>query len=233
MTAGASRESRDATRRVLRECKLFGALSEAARDALAARARVRDFARGQTIFVMGEPGDSVHAVLEGEVRLSVASPAGRDVLLAIMRPGDIFGEIAVLDGQPRTADATALAPCSLAIIERREFIAALNREPQAWQAIVEILCARIRSADQQLAEIALLNVPVRLANVLLRHAEGDAGHRRAALSQRKLGELVGASRESVNKCLAQWRRAGILRVGNGAISITNPAALREIAAEET
>src|ERR1044072_9638554 len=105
-------------RRVVGECKLFRALSERGRDELSKRALIRNFARGQTIFVMGDKGDSLIAVLAGQVRISIASPGGRDVLLAMIGPGEIFGEIAVLDGRPRTADASprpACGPCGRAL----------------------------------------------------------------------------------------------------------------------
>jgi CRP/FNR family cyclic AMP-dependent transcriptional regulator len=175
------------------------------------------------------------AVLGGRVRISVTSPDGREMVLALLGPGEILGEIAVLDGRERTADATAHSDCSVAVVDRRDMLSLLEREPAAWMAVVEMLCSRLRATDQHMADIALLDLPARLASVLLRMSEDHAGtgeKAKLALSQRQLGEMVGASRESVNKCISQWQRAAIVRVEGAAISILNRPALRRLADPE-
>src|SRR5262249_22606850 len=103
------------THRLLEKCTLFRGLPTEDRDRLIARARIRHFAAGQTIFTMGAPGDSMLAVLNGEVRISVPSYRDRELQLAILQPGEVFGEIAVLDGKERTADAQAITDCDLAV----------------------------------------------------------------------------------------------------------------------
>jgi len=179
---------------------------------------------------MGDSGDCLMAVLGGRVRISVASPAGREMVLAILGPGEIVGEIAVLDGKERTADATAHDLCALAILDRREILSFLERDPSAWLRIVQILCARLRNTDQQIAEITLLDVPSRLASALLRLIEQtQPAKSQVKVSQRELGQLVGATRESVNKCLAEWQRTGIVRVQGTLITVANRIALEEIA----
>ena len=122
----------------------------------------------------------------------------------------------MLDGKPRSADAKALTSCNVAILHRREVLAVLARNPSAWLGLVEVLCSRLRHTDQHLVEVALLGLPQRLAKTLLRMFE--AAHARTPnstelrLSQYDLANLVGASRETVNKCLHEWQRAGIIRM---------------------
>ncbi len=233
--AATGEPMKDEAQRVIGESALFRGLSEARRAELIARAHVRSYRRGDTIFLMGDVGDCLMAVIDGQVRISVTSPDGREMVLALLGPGEILGEIAVLDGRDRTADATAHTACSLAVLDRRDMLSLLEREPAAWQAVVELLCARLRSTDQHMADIALLDLPARIASVLLRMTQGsaEAGEKpKLSLSQRQLGEMVGASRESVNKCLSQWQRSSIVRVDGATISILNSSALRRIAEPE-
>jgi CRP-like cAMP-binding protein len=225
----------DDARRLLANCMLFRGLVENERDAVVARARIRHFAAGETIFLMGSPGDSMMAVLSGQVRISVPSPEGREILLAIFQPGEVFGEIALLDGKERTADARAMTACDLAILERRDVFAFLERQPNAWPRLVEVLCDRLRTTDQHIAEVALLQLPVRLAKALLRMADSEAnvaqgrGGATVQLSQRELGNIVGAARESVNKCLREWQRSGLVRIEGTLITISDRATLEGVA----
>ena len=234
----ADRNALEAARRSLGDCVLFRDLETADKDALLARACIRRVTAGETIFPMGSPGDSMMAVLSGNVRISVTSAEGREIALAILSEHDVFGEIAMLDGKERTADARAVTPCTLAILERRDVLAFLARHPSAWSRLVEVLCSRLRDTDQHIAEIALLELPARLAKVLLRMARVDAtsapGRKqevRIQLSQRELGNFVGAARESVNKCLRDWQRAGIVRIEIGQIAIADRATLEQLAAQ--
>ena len=218
-------------RRLLAQCMLFRGLVENERDAVVARARLRHFAAGETIFLMGSPGDSMMAVLSGQVRISVPSPEGREIVLAIFQAGEVFGEIALLDGKERTADARAMTACDLAILERRDVFAFLDRQPNAWPRLVEVLCDRLRTTDQHIAEVALLQLPVRLAKALLRMAEADTTGNSGSLqlSQRELGNIVGAARESVNKCLRDWQRSGLVRIEGTSITIADRATLQDVA----
>jgi CRP/FNR family transcriptional regulator, cyclic AMP receptor protein len=224
-------------RRLLADCMLFRGLVENERDAVVARARLRHFAAGETIFLMGAPGDSMMAVLSGQIRISVPSPEGREIVLAIFQAGEVFGEIALLDGKERTADARAMTACDLAILERRDVFAFLERQPNAWPRLVEVLCDRLRTTDQHIAEVALLQLPVRLAKALLRMVDADPGAApgrgtgtgTVQLSQRELGNIVGAARESVNKCLREWQRSGLVRIEGTSITISDRATLEDVA----
>ena len=223
----------DEARRVLGACALFRGLPAEERQALISRAHVRRFEPGETIFLMGSPGDSMMALLSGKVRISVSSPEGKEIVLAILQPGDIFGEIALLDGKERSADAKAITEVScLAVLNRRDVMAFLDKHPSAWARLVEVLCERLRRTDQQFAEVALMQVPVRLAKALLRLASSSTDSMppsEIALSQRELGGIIGATRESVNKCLSDWQERRLVRVEDAVIHLINRSALEELA----
>ena len=219
----------------LRECSLVRGLTDKERSALFAHVPTRTFAPGEIIFLMGSPGDAMMAVLSGSVRISVSSPDGNELTLAIIRKGEMFGEIALLDRKERTADATALTACRLAILQRREILSFVERCPGALLRIVDLLCSRLRRTDQHIAELALLPVPVRLSKALLRltTANSCAGNvaagRPVLLSQRELGAIVAASRESINKCLRAWQSQGIVLIKRGFVTIVDRPALEELA----
>ncbi|HVO94114.1 MAG TPA: Crp/Fnr family transcriptional regulator [Terriglobales bacterium] len=231
----SERNALDQARHLLGECVLFRGLSQKERTDLVGRARMRSFRAGQTIFLMGASGDSMMAVLDGTVRISVPSPEGKEIVLAIIQPGEVFGEIAVLDGKERTAEATAMTDCTLAVLERRDVMTFLESNPSGWPRLVDLLCARLRHSDRQIAEMAFLQLPVRLAKALLRMADmaaGLAGARAGArirLTQRELGNIVGMTRESVNKCLREWQRKGIIRIEDNEIVVVKRDALEQVA----
>jgi len=233
MLAG-HRDAVDGGRAVLAQCGLFRRLSDTEREALFARARTQRYAANESIFLMGAPGDSMVAVLSGTIRISVPSPDGKEIVLAILGPGEICGEIALLDGKERTADAKAATPCSVVVLERRDVLAFFAQYPDAWTKLIDVLCERLRTADQQMAEFALSPVPVRLAKALLRLATVDARAangqpiERVHLTQRELGNVIGATRESVNKYLRAWQRKGCVRIADRLIVITNRAAVEDL-----
>jgi len=222
---------------LLGNCVLFRKLAVPERNALIARAHMRRFDAGETIFLMGTLHDSMIAVLDGEVRISVPSAEGKEVMLAIVHAGEVFGEIAMLDGKPRSADAKALTACNLAVLDRRDVLAVLERNPTAWLGLVEVLCSRLRQTDQHLVEVALLGLPQRLAKTLLRIIDAarsqTANRSELRLWQYELANLVGASRENVNKCLHEWQRAGIIRMEKRVIKIADRAALEAMAEPES
>jgi CRP-like cAMP-binding protein len=160
----------DDARRLLGNCSLFRGLAPEELEALIAYVVVCNYQAGATIFLMGAPGDSLMTVLSGSVGISVSAPDGREIRLATFGEGEFFGEIALFDGKRRSATATAITACQLAVLQRRDLLAFLDRQPAIWPKIVEALCGRLRLTDQQIAEVALLPLPVRLAKVLVRVA---------------------------------------------------------------
>jgi CRP/FNR family cyclic AMP-dependent transcriptional regulator len=221
-------------RRLLGKCTLFSGLSAEERATIAERARVRTFNAGETIFAMGSAGDQMMAVLSGTVRISVPSAEGKELLLALIRPGEIFGELTVLDGKERSADAIAETACTLAALYRQDILSFFERNPAAWPKLVQVLCHRLRHTDQLFAEVALLQLPVRLAKTMLRLSElqsvsAPVKPPTIRFSQRELANMVGGTRESVNRCLRSWQRNGIVQVTEGSIIITNRPALESMA----
>jgi CRP-like cAMP-binding protein len=151
----------------------------------------------------------------------------------VLHPGEILGEIALLDGKGRSADARTMNETSyLAVLNRRDVMSFLDRNPRAWSALVEVLCERLRRTDEQFIEVAFLQVPIRLAKALLRLTGNHIDQKLRSeihLSQREIGSMVGATRESVNKCLGDWQQRGIVRIQGLVITILDREALDDLA----
>ena len=217
-------------RQLLRRSPLFSRLPDSEIDAILAHAVVERYPSGTAIFAKGDPGSSMMAVLTGRVLISVLSLEGKQVVLNIINEGEIFGEIALLDGKERSADATAMTNCELLVVARRSFLPLLER-PALARELLTVLCEKVRRTSEQVEDVLFLDVEARIAKVLLRLAQGREAPPRPGsrvalrISQRELGNLVGASRESVNKHLQAWRRSGIIGLENGAIVIRDRAAL--------
>jgi len=220
--------------RLLGDCVLFSGLSAEERAAIAAQARIRTFKTGETVFNLGSPGDYMMALLSGTIRISVPSPDGKELVLTLIQPGEVFGELAVLDGKERSADAIAETECTLAMLYRHDVLSFFQRNPSAWLKLVEVLCQRLRRTDQVFAEVALLQLPVRLAKMMLRLLESPDSSAAAkggkiGFSQRELANMVGGTRESVNRCLRNWQRSGIVQISEGTIVVMNQDALEDMA----
>lgn len=213
---------------LLGKCLFFQALDARERTDLAAYAKAKSFPANEPIFHVGDPGASMMGVLVGAVRISLPSPKGRDVILTDLKAGELFGEIALLDGKPRSANATALTRCELLILERRDVLPFLERSPSTCLRLMQLLCGRIRRSDERMAEIAFFELPVRLARALMRATPQGHPRRKLSLSQRELGEMSGATRENVNRCLREWQRRGILEIKDRWIIILKPEALQAL-----
>lgn len=194
----------------------------------------RRIRRGQTIFQKGDSGSSMMAVLRGLVRISVVSAEGKEITLNVIRPGEVFGEIALLDGQPRSADATAMEETALLVVERRQFLPFLSRNQDLALRLLAVLCQRLRQTSGALEQIALFDLPARLARVLLKlasdygRATSDGVRIDFKLSQRDLSNLVASSRESVNKQLGAWREQGVLSLDEGRIVLRDQSGLQSL-----
>lgn len=224
-------------RRLLEDCDLFRSLTPDERQRIVVHAHLHRFAAGETIFLKGSAGQGMMAVLSGEVRLSVPSAEGKEIVLAILHAGEVFGELALLDGKERTADAVALTPCEIASLERRDLLPLLRQQPELCMKLLESLCEKLRRTTAQVEEVLFLQLPTRLAKTLLRVAvrrlsatEGIGLQVR--LSQRELGSMIGGTRESVNKCLNEWQRRGIIRIREGVVVIVDQPALKRLADAE-
>jgi CRP/FNR family cyclic AMP-dependent transcriptional regulator len=229
-----ARLERDARRVALMGSMLFDAMRPEELDEILKFASERRVRRGQTIFQRGDEGSSLMAVLRGRVRISSVSGEGKEVTLNVINPGEIFGEIALLDGQPRSADATATEDTTLLMVERRNLIPFLRQNGDLYLRLLAVLCTRLRRTSTALEEIALFDLPARLARVLLKLAVdygrtcGNGTRIDLKLSQRDLSNLVASSRESVNKQLRSWRESGVLDLEGGLIILRRPAELERL-----
>ena len=193
-----------------------------------------ELAGNQVLFVKGDEGDALYGVLDGRIRISSGDADGKEIILNIIDPGDIFGEIALLDGKPRTADASAMAASQLFRVQRSDFLGLMAAEPRLTQHLLEMVCDRIRKTSEMLEDSAFLDLPARLAKRLLSLAKyyGDSSQETALtgiqISQAELGQLMGTSRESINKHLQYWRGRGWITLGRGRVTIEAPGALENL-----
>ncbi len=213
---------------------MFGQLSPEERDRLVTYMRVARHPRRTVLFRKGDPGTNMMVVLRGRVKICTHSEDGKELVLNLVNPGEVFGEIALLDGSDRTADAVTLDECELLVLERRDFVPFLSRHPEACMKLFRVLCERIRRTSELLEEALFLEGPSRLAKRLVRLAEvfGKPVQRGIRidlrLSQQQLGSMVGMSRESMNKQLGQWRREELVELEDGYITILDLERLREL-----
>jgi CRP-like cAMP-binding protein len=207
---------------VLRKHPIFCDLDAEAFEQLCRYAKHSTLKRGTTIVSKGDPGNSLIAVISGTVKISVSSPDGRSAIFNLIGPGEIIGEIAVLDGQARTADATANTNCEIFVIDRREFLPFVRSHPALAMKFIELLCAKLRWTSDQVEQVILQNLPGRLASALIRLAEKHKlapGDQTIAVTQQEMSEMVGMTRESINKQLRVWAARKWVRLEHGAIVV--------------
>ena len=191
----------------------------------------RRFGPGQVIFHLGDPGGLLYVISRGKVKISHTTPEGQEVVLAILGPGDFFGELALLDDAPRSATSIALEPTETWTLHREEFMHYLTDNPDFALHVLKTLARHIRRLNTQLADIFFLDLPGRLARVLLNLADqygrriSDGTVIDLALTQTDLAEMTGATRVSVNKALGRFRRNGWLRVVGRQVTVLDRAAL--------
>ena len=218
--------------RLLSKSLLFGALDDTARRDLAAHVHRKSYDVGEPIFHTGAPGQSLIVILAGTVRVSLPGPRGKAVILADLGVGEVLGEIALLDGKERSADATALTKCDLLVLERRDVVAFLEKRADICLKLLELMCARLRKSDQRMSDIAFLELSVRLAKLLLDRlgpAGRPGGKSKLSLSQTELAGMINATRENVNRCLRDWQRQGIVDIDERWIIVLRRDALNAIA----
>lgn len=201
--------------------------------ALVERSRVRTYRPEEVIFHQDDYGDGLYIVRSGAVKISVAIEGGQESTIALMFPGDCFGELAVLDEETRSASAVALERTEALFIKRADFRDFLERTPAVAMRLIGLLCARVRRTDEQVADLVFSDVYGRVAKKLLELAEtrgtthGDGGTTiDLQLTQQDLADMVGASRESVNKVLKYYRDKGFIAVSNQKTTILNADGLR-------
>ena len=223
-------------RTVLERNLLFRGLSPVTLDQITRLGTRRAYERDEVIFAQSDPGDALYGVMTGRVRISASSAAVKEVFLNIMEPGDIFGEIALLDGRPRSAAASAMATSELFVVTREQFLALLAREPQLVDHLLQLLCGRLRWVSGFAEESALLSVPGRLAKRLLSlgtlHGHETRDGIELKVSQEEVARFLGLSRQIVNQYLQDWKAQRWVDLGRGRIIILNARALETVVGSE-
>lgn len=195
---------------------------------LAGFAHLRPMTKGETLFRRGDPGTGLLLVVKGRIRVSVPSTEGRDGVLNLVRAGEVVGEIALLDGHARTADAIADTDGEVMLLERRDLLPLLEENGALALALMEVLCERLRQTSAQVEALMFQETGPRLARALL---QLSAVQRLAsvAVTQKQLGEMAGTSRESANRTLKAWEAKGFVSLVPGRVTLRDEAAIRTIA----
>ena len=200
--------------KILARSGMFHGVEASAVPALTKQLQPVDFPRGHTVFAEGEPGDRLFIIISGKVKIGRRSPDGRDNLLTIMGPSDMFGELSIVDPGPRTSSATTITEVRAVSMDRDALRAWIADRPEAAEKLLRTLARRLRRTNNNLADMIFTDVPGRVAKQLLQLAqrfgtqEGDALRVAHDFTQEEIAQLVGASRETVNKALADFARRG-------------------------
>ena len=203
---------------VLKKAPLFAGLEDEAASALAAAMGTIKLNRGEVLFHEGDKEDRLYVVVSGKIKLGRSGSAGRENLLAILGPGQMFGELSLFDPGPRSSTATAVTACEIRTLEHDELMGWLGGRPEVALGLLGQLAARLRRANDVVADLVFSDVPGRVAKALLDLASrfgrtaDDGVHVHHDLTQEELAQLVGASRETVNKALADFASRGWVRL---------------------
>ena len=204
---------------------------------LVRQATLLQFQERDAIFLQGDEGQSVMAVISGFVKLSSSTVGGREVLLELAGPGSVFGEMAVLNGWRRATDAHALSACQILSIQGRVFTETLAQVPAAMFGLMRVLCQRLRRTTEQVTDSVDLPAPQRVAKALINlaalhsHPVREGLRIALQLSQRELGAMTGLTRESINKHLSGWRDEGLISISDRCVTLLDVAALQQMLAD--
>lgn len=217
---------------IISRIPLFEGLNPEEQEELRAMMTQTTLRRGETLFNEGDPGDRLYILLSGKVKLGHASPDGRENLLAVLGPGEIVGELTLFDPGPRSTTATAVAPTEMLTLDHSQLMAYVESHPQLAKDMLRALAQRLRRTNTALADLVFSDVPGRVAKALLDLADRfgskteDGVHVPHDLTQEELAQLVGASRETVNKSLAEFVSRGWIRLEGRAVTLLDVDRLR-------
>lgn len=205
---------------------VFAALSKDERLQLASRMRPRHFSRNEVVFHKDDPAAHVYLVATGTVKISIEDDAGQEVVIALIRGGDVFGELALFDEGTRSATVTALTETIAFALASRDFTDVLQRNPAAMRQLLALLARRVRASTGHIEDLVFLDLPGRVAKCLVDQNELLGGDGVVALTQEDIAHFVGATRVAVNRVLVDLERRGLVKLGRGSIAIGDAAALR-------
>ena len=215
-------------RDALRGCGLFGNADEPTLGALAAALRVRRFRKAETVFHQGDPGDALFIVASGSVKVVLPSDEGAEpAIVALLGPGEFFGELAILDGAPHSATIVAIEPTETLVLHRDAFLALIDSEPALRRALLASLATEIRRLTGHVEDLHFLDLPGRLASRILRlsvecEPDPDGAIRISwPYTQSELAGMIGGSRQSVNRLLADLAEEGLVRIEHDVLVVTD------------
>ena len=210
---------------------LLSRIDAAELQRLAALTRERQYAKGSVILFENDPGDSLFIVRQGRVKVVLVGEDGREVILGVLGPGEYFGELSLIDEQPRSAHVIAMEDSTLLMLRSDDFRRRVEATPaMAWSLLLE-LSRRLRRADGKIGALVLLDVPGRIARLLLDVADESGGERiTKPLTHQTIANMIGASRETVSRAIAEFQESGWITVERRLISIADRAGLERRAA---
>lgn len=220
---------------ILQKYRLFASLPTEVVERLASYCRLQSVAKGETLFQSGDPGRSLIIVVTGLVNVLALSSEGKEIILNVIGAGEPVGEIALLDGRPRTATCVAMEDSEILVLERRDFVPVLEQSNVLARHLIEVLCDRLRRTSLQVESLAFHEPDVRLARAivdLMEKTHGGHGEARIDITQQQLGSMVGLTRESTNRVLRRWEKDGLITLKKGALLVHNETALNDLSLGE-
>ncbi len=215
---------------ILRRVPLFGGMDDSDLAQFAAVARERRYPKGAVIVFRDDPGDALYVVAEGQVKVVLVAEDGREVILSVLRDGDFFGEMSVLDDEPRSAHVIAMEDSRLLALRRDDFQTQIRSSPGVASALLKELSRRLRRADEQIGRLVLLDVNGRVASLLLTLAAEEGGDKiTRRLTHHTIAQMIGASRETVSRTLRNLVEHNVIDVSRKEIVLKDRATLAEAA----
>jgi CRP-like cAMP-binding protein len=215
---------------VLRRVPLFSDLSEAELERFAEVTREREYPKNSVILFEDDPGDALYIVSVGQVKVVLIGEDGREVILSVLGDGDFFGEMSLIDDEPRSAHVIAMRDSQLLVLRRDDFQAQLHAHPQVALKLLRVLVQRLRRADEKIGSLVLLDVNGRVARLLLDLADEAGGPRiTRKLTHHTIAQMIGSSRETVSRAMRELTDRGYIEVSRRDITLTQPEALRQLA----
>ncbi|MBU4539556.1 MAG: Crp/Fnr family transcriptional regulator [Bacteroidetes bacterium] len=217
---------------IIKQIPIFKTLSDSDLNDLVDSLRLKPLKQGQTLFWKGDEGTALYIVKKGTIKIVLPSTEGDEIIVTMFSEGDFFGEMALLDGEPRSADAVAIEPSEVFILSRANFLSFLQANVDAIKSILSLLSKRLRRTDDMLEDTCFLNVSARLIKKLIDLAESHGRTKGSevlidlSLTQKELGDMVGATRESINKELKSLRKQGLIIIEESRIQILDISRLK-------
>jgi CRP/FNR family transcriptional regulator, cyclic AMP receptor protein len=214
---------------ILRQTDLLRSAPTPDLEGVVAASRLRTYRRGQVVFTTGDPGDTLIVVISGQVKIVVRSADGGELTLTVVGPGGTLGEVSVADGGPRSADAETITESQLLFVPRETVQAVCGRVPGVAQALAGAVAATLRRLTEAASDLVFLDLPRRVAKLVLSQPRGDDGSIRQQLTQEEYAHLLGSTRQSVNIALRGFERRGWIEIRDRTITVRQPDALARFA----